>query len=203
MGEKSKVTFGFRLFVLGIEIITLAGIFGGVWLMDKLLIAPPFIVSLRLIRLKIETKYDVFHLASINACILLSIAVSLIGVYISLPVNVSFISNIIIGVCFAIISWHIQDIINLKAKNHNLQKELEALNKNINEDKTFDVDNCTLEQLVFRCNELNLSKDATELAIEFFINKTKQSIIADKMCIEEKSVQQHKRRLRKKLNNQP
>jgi DNA-binding NarL/FixJ family response regulator len=118
-----------------------------------------------------------------------------------LPINISLINCIVVGVGFAIITWHIQDIINLKAKYHKINEEVKSLRESIKEDSTFDVDNCTKEQLISRCKDLKLSNDAIELAIELFINKTKQSIIADKMCIEEKSVQQHKRRLRKKLNN--
>ena len=202
MGEKEQVSLGFRAFVFCVEIFILSMIVCGAWIIDKLLLAPLFILSFRLSRVKIETKYDVLHLATIFGCMIVSTTICLFGLYLSLPVSVSFISNIIIGVGFAIITWHIQDLINLKAKYDGINKELERLKANIDEDKTFDVDTCTKEQLVARCKELKLSEDAIELAIELFIHKTKQSVIADKMCIEEKSVQQHKRRLRKKLNNQ-
>lgn len=201
MGEKAEVSLGFRAFLFTIEIIILSLILGGAWAINKVLLAPPIILSFRLARVKIETKYDVLHLVTILGCMIVSTSICLFGVYISLPVNVSLISSIIVGVGFAIITWHIQDIINLKAKHSELQKELESLKTNIANDESFDVDNCTQEQLLERCKELKMSDDAIELAIELFINKTKQSVIADKLCIEEKSVQQHKRRLRKKLNN--
>ena len=142
-------------------------------------------------------------MATIFGCMIVSTTICVFGLYLSMPVSVSFISNVIVGVGFAIITWHIQDIINLKAKHSELQKELQNLKANIESDENFDVDNCTEDQLLKRCKELKMSKDAIELAIELFINKTKQSVIADKMCIEEKSVQQQKRRLRKKLNKQP
>ena len=141
-------------------------------------------------------------MATVFACIIVSSTICLFGTYLSIPIGVSFISCIIVGVAFAIITWHIQDLINLKAKYDKINKELECLKASIEKDKSFDVDSCTKDELVSRCKKLNLSNDATELAIELFINKTKQSVIADKLCIEEKSVQQHKRRLRKKLNNQ-
>ena len=67
-------------------------------------------------------------------------------------------------------------------------------------DNSFDVDFCTKEELINRCAELNFSKENTELAIKFFIEKTKQSLIADELCIDEKSVQERKRRLKQKLN---
>lgn len=203
MAEKEQVSLGFRAFIFCFEIFVLALILGGAWIIDKFLIAPPLILSFRLARVKIETKYDIFHMATIFGCMIVSTTICLFGLYLSFPATVSFISNVIIGVGFAIITWHIQDIINLKAKHSELQKELESLKTNIANDENFDVDNCTKERLLERCKELKMSDDAIELAIELFINKTKQSVIADKMCIEEKSVQQQKRRLRKKLNKHP
>ena len=200
MGKK-KISVGFRIFLITVEITIMSAILGGAWLIDKLLLAPPLIVSFRLVRVKIEKKYAIFHMATIFSCMIVSVLISLFGLYIALPVNVSLISNIIIGVGFAIISMYAQDIIEIKIRNIELQKELDALKQNIDEDNSFDVDNCTKEQLLERCKELKMSDDGIELAIELFINKTKQSVIADKLCIEEKSVQQHKRRLRKKLNN--
>lgn len=201
MGEEVKVSLGFRGFLFCLEVFILALIFGGAWMINKLLIAPPLVLSFRLARVKIETKYDVFHMTTILGCMIVSTTICLFGSFISLPISVSLISNIIIGVGFAIITWHIQDLINLKAKYDEINKELQTLKSSIDEDKNFDVDNCTKEQLITRCEELKMSNDAIELAIELFINKTKQSILADKMCVEEKSIQQHKRRLRKKLNN--
>lgn len=201
MGEKGKVSLGFRAFLFCIEFFVLALILGGAWIINKVLIAPPLILSFRLARVKIETKYDIFHMATILGCMIVSTSICLFGTFLALPINISLINCIVVGVGFAIITWHIQDIINLKAKYHKINEEVKSLRESIKEDSTFDVDNCTKEQLISRCKDLKLSNDAIELAIELFINKTKQSIIADKMCIEEKSVQQHKRRLRKKLNN--
>lgn len=150
MGEKEvKHDFGFKVFVTFVEIITLALIFVGAWLLNKLLIAPPLIVSLRLVRLKIETKYDVFHLASVFACIILSVLVCCLGLYLSLPITISFISNIIVGVAFAIISWHLQEIIDLK-RNRTLK-----------------------EDLTDKCKALGYNDLKTQIAIKFFVDKQK------------------------------
>lgn len=67
--------------------------------------------------------------------------------------------------------------------------------------KPFNVDTCSREELLIRCKELHFSKDNTDSAIAFFIDKTKQSVIADELCINEKSVAQHKFRLKKRLND--
>ena len=117
--------------------------------MNKLLVAPPLIVSLRLVRMKIETKYDVFHLISIFACMILSTCVCWFGVYVSLPISVSLISGIVVGVGFAIITWYIQDIINIK-------KSLNAK-----------------DNLVARCKALGYNELKTEIAVKFFIDKQK------------------------------
>lgn len=201
MGEKKQISLGFGAFIFCIEILILAFIVGGAWAINKVLLAPPIILSFRLSRVKIETKYDILHIATILGCMIVSTLICLFGLYLSLPIGVSFISSVVIGVGFAIITWHIQDLINLKAKYDEINQELKMLKANIAKDATFNVEKCTKEQLIARCKELKLSSETTELAIELFINNTKQSLIASKLCIEEKSVQQHKRRLRKKLNN--
>ena len=70
----------------------------------------------------------------------------------------------------------------------------------LTEPKLFDCETCNESELIERCDELHLSKDNKQLAIDFFIHKTKQSVIADQLCINEKSVQIRKKRLKEKLN---
>ena len=150
MGEKEvKIDWGFKAFVLTIEIITLIAIFGGAWLIDKMLLAPPLIVSFRLVRLKIETKYDVLHMASVLACMLVSTAICVFGLYLSLPETISFISNIIVGVMFAIITWHIQEIIDIIKK------------------RSFK------DVVIEKCKSLNYNELKTEMAVKFFVDKQK------------------------------
>jgi hypothetical protein len=66
--------------------------------------------------------------------------------------------------------------------------------------KPFSVDTCTKAELLTRCREIGLSEENTNLAIEFFIKKTKQSEIASLLCVEEHTVATRKLRLKKKLN---
>lgn len=156
--EKSTLDIGFKLFVIGTELIVLTAILCGAWLIDKLLLAPPLIVSFRLSRIKIETKYDVFHCASVFICMIVSTLICWLGLYLSLPVTVSFISNIIIGTGFAIITWHIQDIINIKRQY------------------TFK------DELVAKCQYLNYSKIKTEMAVKFFVEKQKPKQVWEWLC---------------------
>lgn len=149
MGEKDKVSVGFKVFIIGVEVIIALAILGGAWLIDKLLLAPPLIVAFRLTRVKIETKYDVYHCATILGCMFLSTLICLFGVYISLPMTISLISNIVVGVGFAIITWYAQDIINIKKSKD------------------------PREELVARCKALNYNELKTQIAIKFFIDKEK------------------------------
>lgn len=82
-----------------------------------------------------------------------------------------------------------------------LKREYKEIITMLETDNSFDVDLCTKEELINRCAELNFSKENTELAIKFFIEKTKQSLIADELCIDEKSVQRRKIRMKHKLNS--
>jgi hypothetical protein len=194
MAEKEELSFGFKVYSVIVHSVTVLFILIGSWFIDKLLLAPPLIVALYSARTKIQTKYDVFHLSSVTLCMILSVVICWFGLYLSLPISISLISNIIIGVVFAIISWKAQEIIDMRA-------EYEILKEKLEENKVFNTDTCTREELIARCQELKLSKDNTEIAIKLFIDKTKQSIIADELCVDEKSVQMRKRRLKIKLNN--
>lgn len=195
MAEKEKeVSLGFRVFIILLELIFLSAVLGGAWIMNKVLLAPPLIVAFRLTRVKIEEKFAILHFATVSACICVSTMVCWFGLYLSLPMNISLISNIVVGVIFAIITWKIQEVIDMKADYEKLKEKLEA-------DKVFNTETCTKEELIARCKELRLNKENIDLAVKFFIDKTKQSVIADELCVDEKSVQMRKRRLKKKLNN--
>lgn len=192
--EERKISKGFKAFLVICDIVVLSAILGGAWLMNKTLLAPPLIVAFRLTRVKIEEKYAVLHFATISACMCVSTAICLFGVYLSLPINISLISNVIVGVIFAIITWKIQEVIDVKAEYLKLKETLE-------QQKVFNTDKCTLEELVARCKELKFSEENTQLAIELFIKKTKQSKLADDLCVDEATIRIRKLRLKKKLNN--
>lgn len=89
------------------------------------------------------------------------------------------------------VGWSIQEQIFLAI-------ETKAAKKRKAEE--FNVETCSKEELIIRCKTLKLSSSQTELAIAFFIDKTKQSILADKLCVEEKTIAQQKYRLKQRLN---
>ncbi len=150
MGEKSnEITLSFKVFVITIEIVITAAIMIGAWFIDKVILAPSFILAFRLARVKIETKYDILHCATVLACMVVSTTICLFGLYISLPQEISLISNIIVGVGFAVITWELQEIINIK-----LEFTKEA-------------------RLIAKCKELGYNELKTEMAVKFFIKNEK------------------------------
>lgn len=98
--------------------------------------------------------------------------------------GVSILACIAFGLCIDYVAYKYKDYEDIRLELH----------------KPFNVDTCTRAELLTRCREVGLSEENTELAIEFFIKKTKQSEIANLLCIEEHAVSTRKLRLKKKLN---
>lgn len=67
--------------------------------------------------------------------------------------------------------------------------------------RPFNTDTATETELLDRCRELHFSEENTELAVEFFVKKTKQSTLADRLCVEEDTIRKRKMRMKKILNN--
>lgn len=127
-------------------------------------------------------------------CRLITSIIFFFGVSFILPFALSLFSAIPICYFISWVGFTKKQADYYELKYTRLKEELERKSE-------FNTDTCSKDELIARCNELHFSKDKTELAIEFFINKTKQSELADKFCVDEKSIQQSKRRLKQKLNN--
>lgn len=119
------------------------------------------------------------------------------------PSKASITFSVLLGLAIAFVSYK-AGVVQFKLKDYEYieprYNQLVDFYKSATEAKPFDVNTCTENELRKRCEELHFSYDNTELAVEFFIRKTKQSIIADKLCIDEKSVAMRKHRLKHKLN---
>lgn len=184
--EKRKVSLGFKMFLILFEVVVIGAILGGAWLLNKTLLAPPLIVSFRFTRVEIEKKYAILHCATIMACMILSTSICWLGVYMALPMSVSFISNIIVGAIFAYITWKIQEYLDIEEKYRELTKDKKQI-------------------LIDRCKKLNYSELKTEIAIKFFIEKLKPKEVWEWLCnvkheyVECDSVYQSKWRMKKEL----
>lgn len=135
-----------------------------------------------------------YHHIIPSMCRLITSVVFFFGVSFVLPLGLSLVSAIPINYFIGWVGYTKKQADYYELKYYRLKEKLEAK-------KDFNTDTCTEEELISRCKELRLSEENINLAIEFFIKKTKQSELADKYCIEEKSIQQNKRRMKQKLNN--
>lgn len=145
-----------------------------------------------------------FHSRSLKECFSLSIVVFALALMACVPSGASIMFSVVLGLAIAFASYKI-GVIQFKLKDYEYieprYNQLVEFYKDATAPKPFNTDTCTMEELLARCKELRFTKENTDLAVEFFINRTKHSVIADKMCIDEKSVTRRKMRLREKLNN--
>jgi hypothetical protein len=145
-----------------------------------------------------------FHSRSLKECFSISLVVFALALMACVPSGASIMFSVILGLAIAFVSYKI-GMVQTKLKDYDYieprYNQLVEFYKDATAPKPFSVDTCTEQELRLRCSTLHLSHENTELAVEFFIRKTKQSIIADKLCIDEKSVTTRKKRLKAKLNN--
>ena len=125
-----------------------------------------------------------WHSKSFKICIFVSVLIFVIAITFVPSKNTSILSCVTFGLIIDYFAYKYKDYEDLNGKLI----------------QPFNVNTCSQEELISRCREVGLSEENTELAIEFFIKRTKQSEIADRLCINEKSVQIRKKRLRQKLN---
>ena len=125
-----------------------------------------------------------WHSKSFYLCILISVLVFVVAITFVPNKGVSILSCVAFGLLIDYLAYKYKDYEDIKSQ----------LNK------PFNVDTCSQAELISRCREIGLSEENTNLAIEFFIKKTKHSIIADILCVTEEAVHKRKLRLKKKLN---
>ena len=146
-----------------------------------------------------------FHSKSLKQCFTLSLMVFALATVAVVPSDFSIMFSVLFGCAIAFVSYKF-GIVQRKMNDYDYieprYNQLVEFYKEATTPKPFSTDTCSIDELIARCNELKFSKENTDLAVEFFINRTKHSIIADRLCIDEKSVVMRKMRLKRKLNNQ-
>lgn len=171
-------------------IVSVVAIFVPSFLLNKWIEGAIFFFCHWIIREQFKKQY---HHIIPAMCRLITATVLFFGITFVLPTSLSLLSAIPINYFIGWVGYTKKQADFYEIKYINLKEKLE-------QNKDFNVNTCTKEQLITRCQELHLSKEQTELAIKFFIDKTKHSIIAEALCIEEKSVTRKKIRLKEKLN---
>lgn len=171
----------FRLF----QVATYGIVFATISLMA--IVTGKYIETIGLFMSFVALRYSfpkTWHSKSFWRCIFISCIVFVFSIAFVPNKDVSLLACIAFGLCIDYVAYKYKDYEDIRLELY----------------KPFNVDTCTKAELLTRCREVGLSEENTELAVEFFVKKTKQSEIADRLCINEKSVQIRKKRLRQKLN---
>lgn len=171
-------------------IVSVAATFIPAAIFGKWIEAIVFYICHWLIREQYKKQYH--HIVH-AICRVITASILFFGVSFVLPLSLSLFSAIPINYFIGWVGF-------TKKQADYYEVKYEKLRKRLEEKSRFSTDSCTIEQLLERCREIGLSEENTELAIEFFIKKTKQSEIANLLCIEEHAVSTRKLRLKKKLN---
>lgn len=190
-----------RTYRFGGFVLILGLLLGFAWLIGKpiefLLIFLPYFLTKG-----IYTKQ--YHSRSLKECFGISLFAFGVATFLCVSRETSIVFPVLLGASIAFISCKI-GIVQEKLKDYNYieprYNQLVEFYKGATTPKPFNTNTCTVEELIARCNDLKFNKENTDLAVEFFINRTKQSVIADKLCIDEKSVAMRKMRLKQKLNS--
>lgn len=175
--------------ILAVVVSTIA-IFVPSLIFDKWVEGVVFFICHWLIREQFPKQY---HRSTHAMCRLITSVVFFFGISFILPLALSLFSAVPICYFISWVGFTKKQADYFELKYYRLKEQLESK-------KEFNVDTCTEEELIERCKELRLSNENILLAIEFFIKKTKQSELANKMCVEEHAISTRKLRLKKKLN---
>lgn len=155
------------------------------WIFEKPVEAVCFCIAHVIIRANFDKQY---HSNVTRICLFITSLVVFFGILFCLPIKISLLSAIPIAFAIAFVGY-------LIAYKIEIEKE-----KAVPIKIPFNTNTCTEAELINRCALLHFSKKNTELAIEFFINKTPHKELADKYNVQEKSITTQKTRLKKKLN---
>ena len=170
--------------------VSVAAIFIPAFIFSKWIEGVVFFFCHWLIR---EQYREQYHHIIPATCRLITGTTFFFGVSFILPLAISLISAIPINYFMGWVGFTKKQADNYQLKYERLKSELEK-------SKEFDVNNCTREELINRCIDLKFSAEDIDLAVKLFMREKKQVEIAKELCIEERSVQQKKRRLKQKLN---
>lgn len=140
-------TFKYHLLVMG-SVFLVAFIF------NKYIEAVCFLIAFFSLRYKFPTTY---HSDSIVVCMICTISMFTLSVILCPPIVMSILFTIVFAYLDCFILWFIKD-----------RQDLIEYKKLSTE---FNLENCTAEQIIKRCNILHYKKDKTELAIKFFVDK--------------------------------
>lgn len=167
--------------VMGYVVILLA-LFSVSWICDKVINTLIILMSYGGTRWVFPLTY---HAKSDKGCIMFTIACFSIAIIISLPINISIVASVIVGMAISTFLFFLQYFLDLQAITKVSDKEA----------------------FVAKCKSLNYGELKTEIALKFFVEKLKTKEVWEWLCndkneyVEYDSVKQMKWRMKKEIFN--
>lgn len=152
------------------------------WLTERLLNAIIILSAYTATRWLFPLTY---HAKTSKGCLAFTICCFIIAVVLCLPIKISIIASVFIGIAISAFWFLLQYVIELKQKLPSTDED----------------------ELVQKCKSLNYGVLKTEIAVKFFINKAKPKEVWEWLCdekheyIEWDSVNKMKYRMKKDLFN--
>lgn len=115
-------------------------------------------------------------------CITYSIVTFCVCASLSMKVQYSILSSVVIALVLTYGLYKLQTLIDNKVVTR------------------FDVETCTEKELLDRCRKLKFTERQTRLAVEYFVKKKTHNVMADDECIDVQSSWKAKHRLKNRLN---
>lgn len=171
----------FRLFQASTYLLVLASIILVALVTGKYLESAALFATFVYIR---DDFGKTYHSKSFWKCILISVVVFVVSISFVPSRHISLLMCIVFGLTIDYIAYKYQDYLDVRALIV----------------KPFNLNTCTEAELIAKCRELNFSQDNIQLAIEFFIQKLPNDVLASKYCLEKSSVAVRKFRMKTKLN---
>lgn len=129
-------------------VVILVALFSVAWLCDKVINAVIILMSYGGTRWVFPLTY---HAKTDNGCIMFTIACFSIAIVIALPINLSIIGSVIVGMVISTFLFFLQYFLDLRASTKVTDKEA----------------------FIAKCKSLGYNDLKTEMAIKFFIDKEK------------------------------
>lgn len=161
-------------------LIILLLLFAVSWIFDKVINAVIILMSYGATRWVFPITY---HAKTDRGCIMFTIACFSIAIIIALPINLSIVASVIIGIVISTFLFFLQYFLDLLKSKNIVDKET----------------------LIEKCKSLNYGELKTEIAIKFFVDKSKPKEVWRWLCeekqenIEWDSVNKIKYRMKKEL----
>jgi hypothetical protein len=161
-------------------VVILVALFSVAWLFDKVINTVIILMSYGGTRWAFPLTY---HAKTDKGCIMFTIACFSIAIIIALPINLSIVASVIVGMAISTFLFFLQYFLDLKT--------------NIKVDDK--------EEFINKCKALGYGQLKTEIAIKFFVDKIKTKEVWNWLCedkqayMEYDSVKQMKWRMKKEI----